>query len=573
MPATKKDKPFKPRKSRTIQTSSLAVTHKKLSAQWHPFYNQDKKPADFTHGSVFEAWWVCPRAPDHVFRRMIVTRSRSTASHMACPYCSGAIESIVKPLRKPSRKFKKSILDTHLAVAAQWDFEKNGWWVPEDFTAGSRFEAWWNCPLGHNFQTKISARTGTKCLSMGCPGCVSLAWGAYNREREPIIVTHPLLAEQWDRDLNGSLTTADVTRGSAVKVWWHCPKGPDHNFLSAVYNRTRSATKTMACPFCAGKRPSVTNSLASLFPDLLEEYSNRNKIDPSNIVAKSGKKVWWICKACAFEWQAVPAARICNNSGCRRCNSGEPIDLRKMPQIAKLFDRTKNKGANLANLSKHETYWWRCKKAADHVFQSGITKRILKEKCPYCRNMKASSTNSLAKHYPAVAKQLHPTKNGKVTAHDLVYGSAKTVWWQCPVTADHQWKAIVSTRTVLAYGCPFCAGKRASKDINLAKTHPEIARQFHKVKNVPLTARDFLAGSKKRVWWLCKNGHEFETSVMNRTRSKVGCLICKQTILPKEATMAASLFKRGFSQAEIARRLHINVRNIRTYLRRLELIH
>ena len=44
---------------------------------------------------------------------------------------------------------------------------------------------------------------------------------------------------------------------------------------------------------------------------------------------------------------------------------------------------------------------------------------------------------------PRVAKEWHPTKNGKLTPRDVVFGSARVVWWKCPEGRDHEWRVAV----------------------------------------------------------------------------------------------------------------------------------
>ena len=77
----------------------------------------------------------------------------------------------------------------------------------------------------------------------------------------------PGVAAEWDYERNGSLTPSDVVAGTSRKVWWVCDKGPDHRWEAVVVSRTRIKA---GCPCCAGKKASVTNSLAALFPEVAE---------------------------------------------------------------------------------------------------------------------------------------------------------------------------------------------------------------------------------------------------------------------------------------------------------------
>ena len=48
------------RKTVVTQKGSLAETNPILASQWHPTKNGDKTPKDYTAGSHYNAWWLCP---------------------------------------------------------------------------------------------------------------------------------------------------------------------------------------------------------------------------------------------------------------------------------------------------------------------------------------------------------------------------------------------------------------------------------------------------------------------------------------------------------------------------------
>jgi hypothetical protein len=141
-------------------------------------------------------------------------------------------------------------------------------------------------------------------------------------------------------------------------------------------------------------------------------------------------------------------------------------------------------------------------------------------------------TNSLAKKLPRLAREWHPTKNGKLTPHDVVVGSAKRVWWRCSKDASHVWQTSVNSRTS-APGpggfrqCPFCSGRRTSRSNSLAACVPEIAAEWHPKLNAPLTPRDVTPGMRRKVWWQCRRrGHVWKAMIRNRGRNGQGCPHC-----------------------------------------------
>jgi len=96
--------------------------------------------------------------------------------------------------------------------------------------------------------------------------------------------THPQVADQWHPDKNGNLEPYQVVTESNKKVWWKCDKGDDHQWPAIIANRTR---KGNGCPCCCGRKVSVTNSLASLYPELAKEWhpDKNGDLTPDQIVA------------------------------------------------------------------------------------------------------------------------------------------------------------------------------------------------------------------------------------------------------------------------------------------------
>ena len=65
----------------------------------------------------------------------------------------------------------------------------------------------------------------------------------------------------------------------------------------------------------------------------------------------------------------------------------------------------------------------------------------------------------------------------------------------------------------------------ATREYNLAVTHRAIAEQWHLTKNGTLTASDVTPGSRRKVWWICDKGHEYESVIGERTSGR-GCPQC-----------------------------------------------
>ncbi len=171
--------------------------------------------------------------------------------------------------------------------------------------------------------------------------------------------------------------------------------------------------------------------------------------------------------------------------------------------------------------------WWKCPEGDDHEWEALISSRASGRGCPFCAGYGVSYTNSLAETYPEVAAEWHPTKNGSLTPRDIVHGSDKRVFWKCPKGEDHEWEAVIVSRTRLGSGCPQCRGLVASEDNNLADAHPELAAQWHPSKNGSLEPFEVTSKSKKKVWWKCPRGidHIWQADVGSRAAGR-GCPFC-----------------------------------------------
>ncbi|MFE4143889.1 zinc-ribbon domain-containing protein [Peribacillus sp. YIM B13472] len=165
--------------------------------------------------------------------------------------------------------------------------------------------------------------------------------------------------------------------------------------------------------------------------------------------------------------------------------------------------------------------WWICNKG--HEWEAVIrTRTTIGVGCPYCSNRKVCMDNSLATIVPSLALQWHPTKNGTLSPNDVVYGSTKNVWWQCE--RGHEWRAKVEYRYHKKSGCPFCN----LEDNSLLTKQPFLCKEWHPSRNFNLTPAKVTQSSQRKVWWLCKEGHEWAAVISSRSRGH-GCPYCAGT--------------------------------------------
>ena len=344
------------------------------------------------------------------------------------------------------------------------------------------------------------------------------------------------LLNEWAVDTNLPVRPETISYGSTKKVWWQCEKG--HRWQVTVNNRTSNHAD---CPYCSGRVawPGETD-LASRFPELVREWhpTKNLPLTPECVLPGSEKKVWWRCSL-GHEWQAEIRSRV-DGCGCPVCVNravapGVNDLASQFPKLAQEWHPMKNgtlKPSDVTFGTKRKV-WWRCK--AGHEWCVSVQSRTLDGTgCPVCAGrVILPGENDMASQFPEVAREWHPTKNSALLPSQVPPTSKRRVWWLCPM--GHEYVAAVGMRTMRNSGCPYCAGKMVLAGFNdLATTQPEIAAQWHPMLNGSLTPQMVTAGSHKKVWWICAEGHVWKAAIYSRAgRQRRGCPVCAGVVSGK----------------------------------------
>lgn len=133
--------------------------------------------------------------------------------------------------------------------------------------------------------------------------------------------------------------------------------------------------------------------------------------------------------------------------------------MNRLEQLKKEYEAGNN-GTKFDYAIKSKKYNWVCDEG--HKFSATMDNRMrVGTNCPVCANrVVLKGFNDLESCYPDVAAEWHPTKNNGLKPDEVVYGSAKKVWWQC--SRGHEWEALVRSRTNMGHGCPHCSGGKTS---------------------------------------------------------------------------------------------------------------
>lgn len=109
----------------------------------------------------------------------------------------------------------------------------------------------------------------------------------------------------------------------------------------------------------------------------------------------------------------------------------------------------------------------------------------------------------------------------------LYSNSSKRAHWICP--KGHKYEAYIYHRAEQNTGCSICAGKKILIGYNdLATTRPDLLKEwdFDKNNELGFTPQNVMAGTNKKVWWICPKSHHYEAYINNRTKQNTGCPFC-----------------------------------------------
>lgn len=131
--------------------------------------------------------------------------------------------------------------------------------------------------------------------------------------------------------------------------------------------------------------------------------------------------------------------------------------------------------------------------------------------------------NKFVRLYPELAKEWDYKENNGIDISTITYGSSKPIHWVC--AKGHKWVLPVKKRTLRGDGCPYCSGKKSIVGENdFATLFPDIASQWDYEKNI-YSPTDYLPKSNQLIYWICENGHSYQSKICERTRGR-SCPYC-----------------------------------------------
>ena len=183
--------------------------------------------------------------------------------------------------------------------------------------------------------------------------------------------------------------------------------------------------------------------------------------------------------------------------------------MKNYPDLCKEWSYDKNELApSEYHSGSDKKVYWKCEN--NHLYQARINSRVSGlGKCQECK--------SISHLHPELMKEWDFSKNKEFDPKSLNPGSKKVVWWKCKKNHSVQSSIVAKTKSGICQECK-----------SISHLHPELMKEWDFSKNKEFDPKSLNPGSKKVVWWKCReNGHgEYEQIIASRVSGKRGCKIC-----------------------------------------------
>lgn len=537
--------------------NDVATLCPELAALWHPVKNRNLTPDAVSIASHREVYlW------DGVMTRIWRQNPRKWLEEHGRAELLASFDSLVEEARvldaadgrvgygighgKSSVKWSRFLREAELNVSfeewclrfghadllAQWDEERNGPLKPSDVSRCDSARVWWRGECGHSWQLSVRTRAFNDA---GCPYCGRrLTLEGFNSAE----CLDAGILHLWHPAKNGDLRPSQVSDRTAKRIWLQCPTC-GYEWRESLRGTRKESRK---CPSCHGGRGHYlakgSNDLGSKRPDVARQLDPElnGGLRAEDLHAHAGAMVWWR-GSCGHVWREKVIMRSMRvDDSCPYCKNRKLLrgfnDLATThPELVAEwdFERNGDLGPDGVKFNATKQVWWRG--SCGHEWRMSPRQRAAEGLgCPYCSGHRVlAGFNDLASQHPELLAEWDWERNGDLGPDGIVSGSARRVWWRCG--RGHAWQISAYNRTGGAdRGCPYCGDRKVLKGYNdLRTTHPKIAREWNKERNGDLKPTDVIANSNKRVWWKCREGHEWSGLIANRARrgkADPGCPYC-----------------------------------------------
>ena len=263
-------------------------------------------------------------------------------------------------------------------------------------------------------------------------------------------------------------------------------------------------------------------------PDLCKEWDDQKNspLTPDDVLFSSKRRVWWKCDN-GHGWIARIYRRAGRGDTCPECRRllGKFISDSKYLMSEWNYEKNLNLDPSNIKMGSNKSVWWKCKYG--HEWKAEPNNRKNGCNCPYCSCNKVSEKNSLVCNHPSLIREWDYKKNKDLNPDNFSEGSNKSVWWKCR-KCHNSWLAKIVHRT-RGSACPFCCGNKVAYNTSFGFRCKRLLREWDFARN-KIDPYTISSNSHMKVYWICKRGHMWKASVLNRNQGS-GCPHCDKIIL------------------------------------------
>ena len=363
----------------------------KLLESWDYEKNDPLRPEQVTAYSNESVWWKC-KTCGHSWKAKISNRSHGRG----CPACSN--RTLIKGVN--------DLATCNPALAAEWDYEKNGDVTPSDVFSKSGKSYFWICPNGHSYPATVLHRAeGTNCPLCNSGRQTSFAEQAVFYYVKKIFPD----AENRYKDIFDNGMELDIFIPStrlAIEydgVFWHKAEKEERDKLKYDICRKnnihliRIRESNASCSGLADEVIHIDDLDKSKNLEIMIRYL-LDRIDPQS-------NMWMRKKAVFHSNVSVDINR--DNHEIRRYMTVIKDSLEdRYPELAAQWHPDKNGTLkpNVFKCGSDYKAWWLCP-VCGNEWQTSIGHRVSGTGCPVCYREKNKINHPLAKKVCQYSKE------------------------------------------------------------------------------------------------------------------------------------------------------------------------
>lgn len=225
------------------------------------------------------------------------------------------------------------------------------------------------------------------------------------------------------------------------------PQSASNGYVTMVMKNTNHQKKRCHRGYCSICGPKRSGSMAQLYPDMLDAWSDKNVVSPYDIPPTYSKPIIWKCPE-GHTWERKIASHLKIQS-CPFCTSSLFV---LKPELLKEWDSERNQNIDpmTINAYSNKKYFWKCSEGHSYV---AAPEKLMR------RNRRCTICTSFGFNQPDAAKEWHPTKNGDLTPYDLPEKSQKEAWFICSKCGSEYSSRIAYRASRKTDNCPNCKEK------------------------------------------------------------------------------------------------------------------